>query len=100
MGMSITDSAITGCIFVYRLFIHMKRLIIAGLLIWLTGTSCRKDFTCKCSKIYTDGPGEAVANYETYYYKERRNKAEDHCNANARSGSDTVGHYDISCQIQ
>lgn len=78
----------------------MKTIIIAGLLIWLTGTSCRKDFTCKCSKIYTNGPVEPVPNYETYTYKEKRNKAEDRCNAHTGSGSDTVGHYDISCQIQ
>jgi hypothetical protein len=78
----------------------MKRIILCGLFIWLTGSSCRKDFECKCSKTYTSGTGEPVADYETYRYKERRNKAEARCNANIRSGSDTLGNYDVSCQIQ
>jgi hypothetical protein len=78
----------------------MKGVILSGFIILMLGTSCRKDFTCRCSKTYSNGTAPAVDNYSSYEYKEKRRKAETLCNANAGSGTDANGDYSIGCQIQ
>lgn len=62
--------------------------------------SCKKDYTCKCSKTYTSGSGTNTYDYSTYTYRENRKRAEDRCNENAKSGTDLFGNYSINCQIQ
>lgn len=81
----------------------MKKTILfaAGLL--FVGTSlmsCKKDYTCKCSKTYTSGSGSSTNDYSVYTYKDTRKRAEDRCNENTTSGSDLFGDYSINCQIQ
>jgi hypothetical protein len=78
----------------------MKLIIAAGFISLVMGSSCRKDFVCRCSKTYTTGTGDPVSEYSSYTFKEKRKNAEEHCNAYATTGTDTYGTYAITCQIQ
>jgi len=77
-------------------------ILLAGALLFV-GTSmvsCKKDYTCKCSKTYTTGSGSSTSNYSVYTYKDTRKRAEDRCNDNTTTGSDLGGNYSINCDIQ
>ncbi len=79
-----------------------KSILFAGALLFI-GTSmvsCKKDYTCKCSKTYTSGSGTSTSDHSIYTYKDTRKRAEDRCNENTGSGSDFWGEYSINCQIQ
>ena len=81
----------------------MKKTILfaAGLLfIGTSMTSCKKDYTCQCSKTYTSGDGSSTSNHSVYTYKDTRKRAEDRCNDNSTSGTDLGGNYSINCDIQ
>ena len=76
-------------------------LFVVGLLFIATSfMSCKKDYTCKCSKTYTSGSGSSTNDHSVYTYKETRTRAESRCNENTTSGSDLGGDYSINCQIQ
>lgn len=79
-----------------------KLLIPIGCLLLVSSTivSCKKDYTCKCSKTYTSGTGTSTNDYSLYTYHENRKRAEDRCNDNTKSGTDIFGNYSINCQIQ
>ncbi len=66
----------------------------------LSMESCKKDYTCKCSKTYTSGTGSTTIDYSVYTYKDTRARAETRCNENTKSGSDLFGNYSINCQIK
>ncbi|MCE3279793.1 MAG: hypothetical protein K0S44_1984 [Bacteroidetes bacterium] len=80
----------------------MKNIIIAAALIFAgtSFTSCKKDYTCKCSKTYTSGTGSSTQDYSVYTYRETRDRAETRCNENTTTGYDLGGDYSINCQIQ
>ena len=81
----------------------MKNAILfAGALLFMGTTmmSCKKNYTCQCSKTYTTGSGSSTQNYSVYTYDDTRKRAEDRCNANTTSGSDLGGNYSVNCQIQ
>jgi hypothetical protein len=61
--------------------------------------SCKKDYTCKCSKTYTTGSGSSTYNYSMYTYNDIRPRAEERCNANTSSGTDLGGDYSVNCKI-
>lgn len=71
-------------------------LLLAG----TTLVSCKKDYTCECSKTYTSGSGTSTHDYSVYTYKENRKRAEDRCNENTKTGTDFGGAYSINCQIK
>lgn len=79
---------------------HSITLAAALLIIGSCVTSCKKDYTCKCSKTYTSGTGTSTNDYSVYTYRENRKRAEDRCNDNVKTGSDLFGNYSINCQIQ
>ena len=77
-------------------------ILFAGALLFV-GTSmvsCKKDYTCKCSKTYTTGSGSSTSNYSVYTYDDTRKRAEDRCNENTSTGSDLGGNYSVNCEIQ
>lgn len=79
-----------------------KSILFAGALLFI-GTSmvsCKKDYTCKCSKTYTTGSGSSTSNYSVYTYTDTRKRAEDRCNDNTSSGTDVWGDYSINCAIE
>jgi len=80
----------------------MKNVILLAGALLLAGTSmtsCKKDYTCKCSKTYTTGSGSTTQNYSIYTYDDTRKRAEDRCNANTATGTDLGGDYAINCEI-
>jgi hypothetical protein len=79
-----------------------KTILFAGALLFAATSmvSCKKDYTCECSKTYTSGSGSSTSNYSVYTYRDSRKRAEDRCNANEATGSDLGGNYSINCQIQ
>jgi hypothetical protein len=79
-----------------------KTTLIAALLITV-GTSmvsCKKDYTCKCSKTYTSGTGSSTSDYSVYTYDDTKTTATSRCNANETTGSDLGGNYSINCSIE
>jgi hypothetical protein len=62
--------------------------------------SCKKDYTCKCTKTYTNPGSSTTLDYSVYTYKDNRKRAEDRCNENESTGSDIGGGYTINCEIQ
>lgn len=79
-----------------------KMILMAGAIVFAATsiTSCKKDYTCKCSKTYTSGSGSSTSDYSIYTYKDSRKRAEDRCNENTKTGSDLGGNYSINCDIQ
>lgn len=81
----------------------MKKIILlAGVLLAVgtTVTSCKKNYTCKCSKTYTSNTSTTTSDYSMYTYKDTRKNAENRCDDNTKSGTDLYGDYSINCQIQ
>ncbi|HET6226215.1 MAG TPA: hypothetical protein VFF27_08050 [Bacteroidia bacterium] len=82
----------------------MKRrnLLVAVLALGLTTTmvSCKKDYTCKCTKTYTKNGGSVTVDDNIYTYKDSRVKAEKRCNDNEGQGNDLGGDFTRDCDIQ
>jgi hypothetical protein len=81
----------------------MKKITLltaAVLLIATSITSCKKDYTCTCSKTYTSGSSSSTADYSVYTYKDTRKRAEDRCNDNTETGTDVFGNYSINCELK
>ncbi len=79
----------------------MKRVFFAlAVLSGLALTSCKKDYTCECAKIYTDDSGNINSSADgSYTFKDSRPRAEDRCNDLETSGSDLGGDYTRECDI-
>jgi len=79
-----------------------KTTLIASALLFIGATmvSCKKDYTCSCSKTYTTGNGTSTTNYSVYTYKDTKSSATSRCNANQSSGNDFGGNYSINCEIK
>lgn len=81
----------------------MKKLSVIAVVFALgasTMVSCKKDYTCKCSKIYTTSSGSTTTDDGVYTYDDTRKRAEDKCNDQEKSGSDLGGNYTRECNIQ
>ena len=77
-----------------------KSVLIAGAVFFaLALTSCKKEYTCECSKTYTGENGSTTEDYAVYTYKDNLVEAEDRCNDNERTDSDIFGSYTINCDI-
>lgn len=70
------------------------------LLTIISCTSCRKDFTCTCSKIYKNKTGSNIRDYSIKTYQDTRAAAEEKCKANTDAGTDDTGNYSMNCQIE
>ena len=82
----------------------MKKIILAAGCLFImaaTTSSCKKDYTCKCTKTVTVGSTSTTTDYSVYTYRENLKRAEDRCNDNDGSGTDILGNtYTINCDIQ
>ena len=77
-----------------------NKIIVLGLAILATSLfSCKKDYTCKCSKIYTGSVGSVTVNDGTYTFKDNKVRAADKCNQQETTGSDLGGDYSRQCDI-
>ncbi len=79
-----------------------KTILLTGALLLAGSTfvSCKKDYTCKCSKTYTTGTGVTTRDYSVYTYNDTRTRAESRCNANTQTSYDLGGDYTVNCAIQ
>jgi hypothetical protein len=79
----------------------MKKLIIAVMAIGaLSFASCKKEYSCKCQKIYTGSSGSVTQDDGVYTYKDTQARAESKCNDQEKTGSDLGGNYSRECAIQ
>jgi hypothetical protein len=80
----------------------MKKFLIPSIALFLAMTSvaCKKDYNCKCQKIYTGSSGSAVVDDGVYTYKDTKSRAEDRCQDQETTGSDIGGDYTRECEIQ
>ncbi|MES2565584.1 MAG: hypothetical protein V4565_01880 [Bacteroidota bacterium] len=80
----------------------MKRALFSILTLIIASciTSCKKDFTCSCSKIYKNSTGNNIREYSVKTYRDSRSGAEEKCKAQVESGSDDTGNYSLNCQIE
>ncbi|HLP11561.1 MAG TPA: hypothetical protein VK177_06470 [Flavobacteriales bacterium] len=78
----------------------MKRIILAVAVLGVFSfSSCKKEYTCKCQKIYTGNSGSVTFDDGTYTFKDSRPRAEDRCNELEKSGSDLGGEYTRECSV-
>ncbi len=82
----------------------MKRRILLAVVVALGATttmvSCKKDYTCKCTKTYTPTNGTQVITEDgVYVYKDKMTKAQERCDANESQGSDIGGSYVRNCDL-
>ncbi|MDZ4664078.1 MAG: hypothetical protein SGJ15_04320 [Bacteroidota bacterium] len=77
-----------------------KTILMAGAFLFaMSITSCKKNYTCKCSKTYTSGTGVSTKDNAVYTYKENRATADNRCAENETTASDLGGNYTINCDI-
>ncbi len=77
-----------------------KKMIIVALSLAATSlASCKKDYTCKCSKVYTDSTGSVSVNDGSYIFKDNEARAADKCNQQESTGTDLRGKYSRECDI-
>jgi hypothetical protein len=78
-----------------------NKIIILGLAIVATTMfSCKKDYTCQCSKVYATSSGSTSTNDGSYIFKDNKVSAESKCSAEESTGSDIGGDYSRQCEIQ
>lgn len=79
----------------------MKTTIIAiAALFTLSLASCKKDYSCECTKTRTDGSTTLTTEDGNYKFKDTRTRAESRCNDEEGSGTDGFGSYTRDCQIK
>jgi hypothetical protein len=78
-----------------------KQLIILAITtVVLSLPSCKKDYVCKCQKIYTGSSGSSSYNDGQYTFRDSKVRAEDRCTQQEGSGTDLGGNYSRECEIQ
>lgn len=81
----------------------MKKLILFSVVLFSASSflmSCKKDYTCTCSKTYTSGIGTTTTDYSVYTYKENLKTADDRCAANEKTDKDIFGDYTVNCVLK
>ncbi len=76
-----------------------KITLIALAIVATTMFSCKKEYTCKCSKIYTTSSGSVTYDDGSYVLKDNEARAGDQCNKQEGTGSDLRGDYTRECDI-
>jgi hypothetical protein len=81
----------------------MKKTVI-GLLLAIgatTAISCKKDYYCECSRVYTSNNSTASYKDDVYTFNDTRARAETKCNDQEKTGTDLFGgNYSKECQIK
>jgi hypothetical protein len=63
-------------------------------------TACKKDYTCKCQRVYTNNDGETTTeNDQTYTFKDSEARAATRCNDQEGTGSTITGDYTRECEL-
>jgi hypothetical protein len=77
-----------------------KMMLIGLAIVATTMFSCKKDYDCKCNKIYTDSNGTTTVDDGTYTFRATKVKAASKCNDQERTGSDLGGDYSRECDLK
>ncbi len=79
----------------------MKISVLAFIALFgLAFTSCKKDYTCECRKIRTDGQGNTTSEADgTYTFKDSEARAATRCNDQEGTGTDLQGDYSRECDL-
>jgi hypothetical protein len=77
-------------------------ILVTGAVIIMAATmmSCKKDYTCECTKTRTDGSSSVSTKESVTVFKDNKKRATERCNDMESSGSDLLGTYSIDCQIK
>lgn len=75
-------------------------LVSTALLVGITMSSCKKDYSCECTKTYTNGTTTVSSKESIRIYKDNKKRATERCNDNESSGTDLGGRYSIDCEIK
>jgi len=81
----------------------MKNTILLSGAVLLMATSlmsCKKDYTCECTRTRTSGSTTVSTKESVTVYKENRKRAGERCNDNESTGTDLLGSYTIDCEIK
>lgn len=62
--------------------------------------SCKKDYTCECTKTRTNGSTTVSSKESVTIFKDNKKRATEKCNDNESNGSDVLGSYSIDCEIK
>jgi hypothetical protein len=76
-----------------------KMFVIVLAIVATTMFSCKKDYTCKCNKIYTTSNGTTTTEDGSYVFKDNKAGANSSCNDQERTGSDLGGDYSRQCDL-
>jgi hypothetical protein len=80
-----------------------NKIVLIGLaLVAIAVFSCKKDYTCKCSKTYADSTGTGTVKKDdgSYIFKDSKTRATDECDGLDKTGADLNGDYNRQCTIQ
>lgn len=77
-------------------------ILVTGAIIIMAASmmSCKKDYTCECTKTRTDGSSTVSSKESVTIFKDNKKRATEKCNDNESNGSDLLGAYSIDCQIK
>ncbi|MCW3101899.1 MAG: hypothetical protein JWO09_339 [Bacteroidetes bacterium] len=83
----------------------MKKSVLIGLLVAIGSTtimSCKKDYYCQCTKVYTYSNGStSTSEDDVYTFRDTRARAESKCNDQESTGTSiTGGSYSRECEIK
>lgn len=79
----------------------MKKIAIAIIAVFtLSLASCKKEYTCECSKTRTNGSTTLTTEDGKYTFNDTRTRAESRCNDEEETGSDIAGNYTRDCEIK
>ena len=78
-----------------------NKLLLMGVVILSTALfSCKKDYTCKCTKTYTDSTITTTKDDGTYVFKDNAARASQRCNDQETTGTDLLqGPWTRDCSI-
>ncbi len=76
------------------------KIFLVGLaIVATTMVSCKKDYTCKCSKIRTTSSGSVTTDDGSYVFKDNKVGAASSCDKQEGTGSDILGDYSRQCDL-
>jgi len=77
-----------------------KLMVIALVIISGAMFSCKKDYTCSCTKTYAFTTGSASFADGSYMINDNKVHAASECNKKESTGSDILGSYSRQCDIK
>ena len=81
----------------------MKNVVLLSGTMLIVATSlmsCKKDYSCECTKTYTSGNTSISQKQSVIVYKETKKRATQRCSDNESSGTDLAGNYTVNCDIK